>query len=118
MDGELSSSFGLLRRLTDDCVPLSFFDDTFTSLSLSGSKLTGGMIVKIVSICSQLQHLDISSCFQVTNDTLITVLRTCPRLTSLSIRNCRKLSDMTLQYLTEVQQEQFALPSCMHRKVD
>lgn len=81
-------------RMTDE-VPL-MFPQSSTSVSIKNSKLSGKYIHAIVQHCPNLRCLDVSGCFQVTDEVVEKILRECTNLEILNFRNCRKVTDISL----------------------
>lgn len=88
-------------RLTDDVVPATFFDPSRKSLSLKNAKVSGKYIRKVVDRCPDLIELDIGGTFQVDDQTVLYLLQHCPLLENLNVRNCRKLTDKSLEFISE-----------------
>lgn len=56
--------------------------------------ISGNYVRKLLNFCaSTLTSLDVSGCFQVTEEVLHTVLEKCPNLRRLNVKNCRKLTN-------------------------
>jgi hypothetical protein len=61
---------------------------------------SGKYILDAIDQCfSTLTHIDVSGCFQITDQHLISVLEKCPKLTHINIKNCRKITDTFLRQL-------------------
>lgn len=99
-------------RLRDDSLPSIFFQGRFTSLSLSGAKFTSAYLGgKLESLGRALARLDLSGCFHLTDAAIADVMRHCPKLESLNISNMRKLTDASLAFVGDAQQQLTSL-SC------
>lgn len=81
-------------RMTDE-VPL-MFPQWSTDVSIKNSKLSGKYIYGIVQHCPNLKYLDVSGCFQVTDEVIEKILQECIHLQILNFRNCRKVTDISL----------------------
>ena len=88
-------------RMTDDVIPISFYQCDRLSLSLQNSKVSGKYIEKLVHQCQNFTNLNLSGCFQVTDVIVERILSTCSQLHSLDVRNCRKLTDDSLKFIVE-----------------
>jgi len=89
-------------KFGDDVLPPSIFTNARSprlELSLSNSKVTSDYIARTVVECPQLQQLNLSGCFQVSDATIALVGRVCPNLCKLDVRNCRRLTDEALASL-------------------
>mmetsp|Transcript_5277 Transcript_5277/g.5419 ORF Transcript_5277/g.5419 Transcript_5277/m.5419 type:complete len:327 (+) Transcript_5277:197-1177(+) len=95
----LSDYIAEAGRLTDEVGII--FPTSCTKISIRNSKLSSRYINQIVDRCKNLVELDISGCFQVTDETIRDILTKCPKLTSLNLRNCRKVTDLSLRHTVE-----------------
>lgn len=77
--------------------PVSFLDNSFSSISLVGSKVGGGFVRDTLSKrCTMLRAVDLTGCFYLRDDSIGVLLERCPLLERLCLRNCRKLTDISL----------------------
>lgn len=63
-------------------------------------QLQDDAVEKIASHCHDLQELDLSKCFLLTDRSLYAIARGCPNLVKLNISGCSAFSDTALGYLT------------------
>eukprot|EP01041_Mallomonas_annulata_P001887 gene1887-3659_t len=86
-------------RMTDDVKLL--FPSTSKTVSVRNAKLSGKYILNLTDRCQYLADLDISGCFQVTDETIGEILRKRPGLKLINFRNCRKVTDLSLRHVVE-----------------
>jgi hypothetical protein len=88
-------------RMSDETVPISFFLSSRRTLSLQNSKVSSKFIQSVISICTNLEEINLSGIFQVDDDLVLRILKTCPILERLNIRNCRKITERALQHIVD-----------------
>lgn len=89
-------------RFEDDTLPLNFFHRSMTKLEISGSKISIVFIKKLSSICTELQTLNLSGSFRLTDDAIEMLLMNCKDMKELHLENCRKLTDQTLMHFIKL----------------
>ncbi|CAM9322974.1 unnamed protein product, partial [Choristocarpus tenellus] len=101
---------GIISQLIDDGrgmagrfpAPSEILDDSFTELSLAGSKIGDDFIRDTLGKrCPRLTSVDLTGCFYISDESIGLLLRGCKRLQRLSIRNSRKLTDVSLEHIAK-----------------
>ncbi|CAM9904189.1 unnamed protein product [Pylaiella littoralis] len=80
--------------------PKAFLDDSFTSISLTNSKIGDSFVRDTLSVrCPMLRSVDLTACFYLRDASIAALLSRCPLVERLTLRNCRKLTDTALEHV-------------------